>query len=138
MFVHDFHFDTLSKWYGLPQQLSLAYNNNYLTFHFVGITLQSPKKVKYQFVLEGLDKRWSALTDRSRAQYGNLPHGKYSFKVKAMNGDGYWSNELNYSFTIRPPGGIRGGHIHYLLYCLRAFIYSLFRYRINKYACSMR
>jgi hypothetical protein len=103
MFVHDFHFDTLSKWYGLPQQLSLAYNNNYLSFHFVGITLQSPKKVKYQFVLEGLDKRWSALTDRTEAQYGNLPHGKYSFKVKAMNGDGYWSNELNYSFTIRPP-----------------------------------
>ncbi|HKH62687.1 MAG TPA: two-component regulator propeller domain-containing protein, partial [Flavitalea sp.] len=90
MVVHNFHFDTISRWYGVPQHLSLAYNNNYLTFHFVGITLQSPKKVKYQFMLEGFDKRWIALTDRTEAQYGNLPHGKYTFKVKAMNGDGYW------------------------------------------------
>jgi len=30
--VHDFHFDGLSKWYGIPEHLSLPYNNNYLTF----------------------------------------------------------------------------------------------------------
>jgi signal transduction histidine kinase/streptogramin lyase len=100
---HDFHFDSTSKWYSIPEHLSLAYNNNYLTFQFLGITLQSPKKVKYRFKLEGLDKNWSALTNRTEAPYGNLPHGKYTFKVKAMNGDGYWSREFNYSFTIRPP-----------------------------------
>ena len=100
---HDFHFDGVSKWYGVPEHLSLAYNNNYLTFQFVGITIQSPKKVKYQYKLEGLDENWSALTNRTEAPYGNLPHGKYTFKVKAMNGDGYWSKEFNYSFTIRPP-----------------------------------
>jgi hypothetical protein len=25
------------------------------------------------------------------------------FKIRAMNGDGYWSKEFNYSFSIRPP-----------------------------------
>ncbi len=101
--VHDLQFDSVSKWYGVPGQLSLPYDNNHLTFQFVGITMRSPKKVKYQFKLEGLDKNWSALTDRNEAEYGNLPHGDYTFKVKAMNGDGYWSRELNYSFAIRPP-----------------------------------
>jgi signal transduction histidine kinase len=101
--VHDFHFDSVSRWYGIPEHLSLAYDNNNLTFQFLGITIQSPKKVKYKFKLEGLDKNWSALTNRTEAPYGNLPHGKYTFKVKAMNGDGYWSKEFNYSFTIRPP-----------------------------------
>ncbi len=101
--VHDFRFDDVSKWYGLPENLSLAYDNNYLTFQFVGITIQSPKKVKYKFKLEGVDENWSALTNRTEAPYGNLPHGKYTFKVTAMNGDGYWSREFNYSFTIRPP-----------------------------------
>jgi len=100
---HDFHFDNTSRWYGLPEHLSLAYNNNYVTFQFVGITTQSPKKVKYQYKLEGLDENWSALTNRSEAQYSNLLHGQYTFKVKAMNGDGYWSKEFSYSFTIRPP-----------------------------------
>ncbi len=100
---HDFHFDSISKWYSIPQQLSLPYSNNYLTFQFLGITTQSPKKVKYKFKLEGIDKNWNALTNSTQAAYGNLPHGTYTFKVKAMNGDGYWSREFNYSFTIRPP-----------------------------------
>ncbi len=101
--VHDFQFDDVSKWYGTPENLSLAYNNNYLTFQFVGITLQAPKKVKYQYKLDGLDKNWSAISNRSEATYGNLGHGKYTFKVKAMNSEGYWSKELAYSFVIRPP-----------------------------------
>ena len=101
--VGDFEFDGISKWYGLPENLSLAYNNNYLTFNFIGITMMQPKKVKYQYKLEGLDENWSALTSRTEAPYGNLPQGNYTFKVKAMNSEGYWSSEFCYTFTIRPP-----------------------------------
>jgi ligand-binding sensor domain-containing protein/signal transduction histidine kinase len=101
--VGHFEFDSLSGWYNIPENLSLTYNNNYLTFNFIGITTKSPQKVKYQYKLEGLDKNWSALTTRTEAAYGNLPHGNYSFKVKAMNSEGYWSREFKYSFTIRPP-----------------------------------
>jgi signal transduction histidine kinase len=32
-----------------------------------------------------------------------LPPNNYTFKIRAMNGDGYWSKEFNYSFSIRPP-----------------------------------
>ena len=35
--------------------------------------------------------------------YNNLPHGKFTFKVKSVNGEGYWSDELKYSFVIYPP-----------------------------------
>ncbi len=101
--VHDCRFDDVNKWYEIPQQLSLAYDNNHLTFRYVGITTHSPKKIRYQYMLEGLDKNWSALTDRSEMSYNNLSHGRYTFKVKAMNSEGYWSRELNYPFTIRPP-----------------------------------
>jgi two-component system, sensor histidine kinase ChiS len=101
--VKNFKFDSISKWYGLPENLSLAYNNNYLTFNFIGIALKQSKKVKYQYKLEGLDENWSALTDRTEAPYGNLPHGSYTFKVRAMNSEGYWSDEYTYNFTIRPP-----------------------------------
>ena len=101
--VGSFEFDGLSRWYNLPENLSLAYNNNYLTFNFIGITQKQPKKVKYQYKLEGIDENWSALTNRTEAPYGNLPQGTYTFKVKAMNSEGYWSEEFSYSFTIRPP-----------------------------------
>ena len=101
--VGDFEIDGISKWYGLPENLSLAYNNNYLTFNFIGITMLQPKKVKYQYKLEGIDENWSAITNRTEAPYGNLPHGSYTFKVKAMNSEGYWSKSFEYTFTIRPP-----------------------------------
>jgi class 3 adenylate cyclase len=99
----NYSFTDLSKWYGLPNHLELAHDNNYLTFQFIGITTNQPKKVKYQYMLDGMDPGWNALTSRSYATYGNLPHGSYTFKVKAMSSDGYWSETLDYPFTIRRP-----------------------------------
>ena len=101
--VGGFEFNGLTRWYNLPGNLSLAYNNNYITFNFIGIIQNQPKKVKYQYKLEGLDENWSAITNRTEAPYGNLPQGNYTFKVKAINSEGYWSSEFNYTFTIRPP-----------------------------------
>lgn len=101
--IAGFDFDKVDNWYGLPKNLSLAYNNNYLTFNFIGITQKQSKKVKYQYKLEGYDENWSVLTSRTDAPYGNLPNGSYTFKVKAMNSEGNWSNEFNYPVTIRPP-----------------------------------
>jgi ligand-binding sensor domain-containing protein/serine phosphatase RsbU (regulator of sigma subunit) len=101
--VSGFHFDSLSRWYDFPENLNLAHNDNYITFDFTGITMYSPKKVRYQYKLIGLDEDWNAITSRTEASYGNLPPDVYTFKVKAMNSGGIWSKEFSYTFTIRPP-----------------------------------
>jgi ligand-binding sensor domain-containing protein/signal transduction histidine kinase len=128
--VTDFRFNQTSKWNGMPQNLSLRYNNNNLTFTFIGITHKQSTKVKYQYQLEGLDKNWSATTQRNEASYGNLSPGKYSFKIKAVNGEGLWSKESAYSFTIRPPWWKSG----WFWICMALFIFTsliiLYRWRI--------
>jgi ligand-binding sensor domain-containing protein/serine phosphatase RsbU (regulator of sigma subunit) len=101
--INDVEFDNISNWFGLPQELSLAHDNNYLTFNFIGITTFRPKKVKYQYILDGLDDNWSTITNKTFATYGNLPPGDYTFKVKAMNCNQIWSQPFQYKFTIRPP-----------------------------------
>jgi ligand-binding sensor domain-containing protein/serine phosphatase RsbU (regulator of sigma subunit) len=101
--VGNFQFTGISNWNNLPENLSLAYNNNYITFNFIGVTMNQPKKVKYQYILEGLEENWSAVTPKNSAPYGNLPHGSYIFKVKAMNSEGYWSQPIEFAFIIRPP-----------------------------------
>jgi len=101
--LHNFRFSSISPWFEIPENLNLAYNNNFLTFHFMGITQRQPSLVKYKYKLDGLDENWSAVTSRNTAPYGNLPPGKFVFKVKAMNSSGQWSDEYSYSFTIRPP-----------------------------------
>ena len=127
--VGNFEFDGITKWYSLPENLSLAYNNNYITFNFIGITQKQSKKVKYQYKLEGIDENWSAITNRTEAPYGNLPQGTYSFKIKAMNSEGYWSNEFNYTFTIRPPWWKTWWFRSLVIGCLLLVVWLFFRWR---------
>ena len=88
--------------YYIPQNLSLKYNNNFLTFSFIGISQRHNKKMRYQYKLEGLDKTWSALTLSTDASYGNLSPGTYIFKIKARNGEGFWSKEFALSVHNSP------------------------------------
>jgi signal transduction histidine kinase len=50
-----------------------------------------------------LIKTGAVLQTELKLPTATLPHGRYTFKAKAINSEGYWSDELNYSFTIRPP-----------------------------------
>ena len=127
--VGYFEFDGLTKWYSLPQHLSLAYTNNYLTFNFIGITQKQNKKVKYKYKLVGSDENWSAISNRTQATYGNLPPYTYTFQVKAMNSEGYWSNELNYTFTIRPPWWKTWWFSSLLVLFVIASLFIFFRWR---------
>jgi hypothetical protein len=101
--LKNFNFSSLTPWYNQPINLQLNYDNNYLSFHFIGITTHRSKEIRYQYMLKGLDKNWSNLTDQPLATYSILPPGKYTFKVKAVNSEGHWSRELNYPFVILPP-----------------------------------
>ena len=101
--LKDIKFDGLTKWYNLPEHLSLPYNNNNLTFNFIGVHMQSRNHIKYQYKLEGIDPDWSSITNRTEAPYGNLPSGDYVFKIKAMNQSGVWSEPFEFHFVVRPP-----------------------------------
>jgi ligand-binding sensor domain-containing protein/serine phosphatase RsbU (regulator of sigma subunit) len=125
----DFYFDGITKWYGLPENLSLAYYNNYLTFNFIGITMSQPKKVNYLYKLEGIDKNWSAMTNKTSATYGNLPSGTFTFKVKAMNNEGSWCKPIEYSFTIRPPYWQLWWFRNLIVVVTIILAYSLYRWR---------
>ncbi|MFM7728556.1 MAG: hypothetical protein ACKO7B_17790, partial [Flavobacteriales bacterium] len=42
--INNLEIDSLSRLYNVPQGLSLPYNNNNLTFRFLGITMHQPAK----------------------------------------------------------------------------------------------
>ncbi|MBW8049432.1 MAG: SpoIIE family protein phosphatase [Cytophagales bacterium] len=81
-----------------------SYDQNQLTFNFIGVSLTNPNKVRYQYKLEGFDKDWSHEIKENFVTYTNLPPGAYSFMVRSCNNDGVWNKEpASYSFTITPP-----------------------------------
>lgn len=99
----NIEFDSLSAHYFLPEKLILPYYLNNLTFTYVGVTSLNAKKLKYTYILEGSDKSWSKLSNENKISYGNLSHGDYTFKVKAINSQGHWSKEFLYKFSVLPP-----------------------------------
>ncbi|MCH8318563.1 MAG: hypothetical protein IIA88_08710, partial [Bacteroidetes bacterium] len=96
--------DSLDKKNGLPNNLRLPYDKNHLSFDYIGIHYKIPEKIRYQYKLEGFDKKWSEFTSVTFATYTNLEPGNYTFKVKACNSDGFWNlNPTRFSFIITPP-----------------------------------
>ena len=94
----------ISPWFPIPQDLILTHDMHHLTFNFEALSYKSPEKVKYKWILEGLDKEWSPITNKSEAIYSRIPPGTYTFKVKASNSDGIWTpTPYEYSFSILPP-----------------------------------
>jgi serine phosphatase RsbU (regulator of sigma subunit) len=96
-------FDSISKLYSVPQNLVLPYDHNNITFEFLAIETHRNFKIRYQYMLDGYDKDWSAVTDKTTATFGNIREGNYVFKLKAKNTHGIWSAPINYSFKVLPP-----------------------------------
>jgi len=87
-----------------PEDGLFNYKDNNLTFNFIALSFVAPEKIRYKYILEGLDENWSPETADTYARYTNLPPGEYTFKVKACNNDGYWSRHISaYTFEIAAP-----------------------------------
>ena len=95
--------DSVTGPYNLPINLRLPYEVNQVSFHFTGMHLDNMDKTKYRYVLEGADKSWSDISGKASADYRNLSHGDYTFKVSSSGFNGKWSKPVEFSFTIRPP-----------------------------------
>ena len=110
-------------------QLGPAQNN--FQIDFFGLDFHAGETLRYQFMLEGADKDWSAPTDQRTVNYANLRPGSYRFIVRAINGDGIQSERpAMLAFTILPPLWQRWWFLTLLTLLVLAVLYSLYRYRL--------
>lgn len=88
----------------LNDNCNLSYDQNTISFGFIGVCLTNPAKVRYQYILEGADKQWAPVTSENFVKYSSLPAGHYTFKVISSNNEGVWNKQpTQFSFTIVPP-----------------------------------
>lgn len=88
----------------LPPNADLPYYLNNIAFQYIGICLTNPEKVRYRYMLEGLEKRWSPETRETSARFPNLQPGHYVFKLVACNNEGVWNKvPVSFAFTVHPP-----------------------------------
>jgi serine phosphatase RsbU (regulator of sigma subunit) len=79
------------------------YINNSITFRFASLFFAYDKPMQYFYQLDGYDTTWYFSKKLQEKSYTNLPEGTYTFRVKAENELGRFSEEASYTFVIRPP-----------------------------------
>jgi ligand-binding sensor domain-containing protein len=117
----------------LDSLITLDYNQNDLTFEYVGLHFKNPSKNKYMVKLEPYEKEWRVVNTVRSAHYTNLATGNYTFHVKASNSDGVWNEEgASIKIIITPPWWQTWWA--YLMYA-SIFIFALYgirRYEMNR------
>ncbi len=86
------------------QDVSLAYDENFVEISFSSDHYANPGKNTYFVMLEGLETDWRANGTQNSVIYANLSPGEYWFKVKAVNPDGFGGQaEARLRITVKAP-----------------------------------
>jgi signal transduction histidine kinase/ligand-binding sensor domain-containing protein len=82
---------------------SFAPTDKRFLFSYTAFDYDDPKTIRFQYKLEPFDADWIAAGRQRTALYTNLPAGTYTFRVRAMNHNGYVSKEEStYTFEVEP------------------------------------
>ena len=89
----------------LTKELTLGYDDaRMLTLSFASLSYCSPEKNQYAYMLDDFDRDWNYVGNQNQATYTNIPPGTYTFRVKATNNDGVWSeHDASLKIVVRPP-----------------------------------
>ena len=129
---------------GLPHRLSelgvtevakldLNSDQNQLQIDFFSIGFGAGETLRYQYMLEGADKDWSAPSAERTVSYARLAPGAYRFLVRAVNAGGVVSRlPASVQFTIWPPFWRRWWFIALSVLIFSGIVYSVFRYRLAR------
>ena len=70
---------------------------------FTALSLTMPERMQFQYQLDGVDRGWQPGGATRSATYTDLAPGSYTFRVKASNNDGVWSEgDASVRFVIAP------------------------------------
>lgn len=86
----------------ISKGVTIPYNQNSIRINY-SLPYYRQGKIKYQYLLEGYSKSWSAWSGSSQKDFTNLPYGNYTFKVRAIVNDGTISAISEFKFEILPP-----------------------------------
>ncbi|MGB4844700.1 MAG: GAF domain-containing protein [Ferruginibacter sp.] len=115
---------------GKDHSFSSKWNN--IRIQYAAPFFKLENETVFSTFLEGRDKNWSDWNKQSFREFGNLPAGKYTFRVKAKNIYDVESTEAVFTFSVSPPW--YASWWAYVLYALiaGAIIYAIVRMRTKQ------
>ena len=87
----------------ISKDLIFDHTNNDLRIQFVADYFKNESETMYQWRLLGDNEEWSDWSKNNTKEYTNLPHGQFTFEVRARNCLGKVSETEKISFEIATP-----------------------------------
>jgi signal transduction histidine kinase len=89
----------------LPSAIIIPAAKESLEIHYTSINLPAPELGLFKYRMRNHEKDWiNSEPQRRYARYPKLPHGHYTFEVKACNEDGLWNETpAMLAVTVLPP-----------------------------------
>ena len=98
--ITEFHIGNTRAGVG-PIQLN--HDEYIVSFKFAALDYAAPTKSRFMYQLLGLDEDWVDAGTNRLVTYTHLPAGDYTFRVKAKNNDGVWSEQdATLPITVMP------------------------------------
>lgn len=115
------------------QPIKINWHENNVSIQFNALEYINPGMVKYAFILEGFETKWTYNENNTIASYTNLPGGKYTFKIKYAGSDGQW-HESDTTIRIHVATAWFRAWWFYVSCCLVAIglCYAYYRMRLNR------
>ena len=113
--------------------IAIPFGHTRFTMDYAALSYTVPSEVRYRFLLEGFDRTWTEAGARRTATYTNLPPGRYTFHVQAMNNDGLWNESgATLPFRVIPPFYRRWWFATLVLLAMAAISVALYRMRLRR------
>ena len=85
-------------------ELNMAMADRVIRFEFAALDFTAPERNRFAYQLEGFDDHWIEADTRRDATYTNLDAGRYTFKVRGSNHDGFWNERVAaIGLRVTPP-----------------------------------
>ncbi|MEP6805357.1 MAG: two-component regulator propeller domain-containing protein [Flavobacterium sp.] len=86
------------------KKIILKHDQSVFTIDFIAVNYSFPARNEFAYYLEGFEDSWNYVGSKRSATYTNLAPGNYTFKVKAAEKNGVWSQTpLELKIEILPP-----------------------------------
>jgi hypothetical protein len=121
----------LTKAIYLSKNLTLPYEQNFVSFEFASMDFTDPEKNLYKYKLQGFEKDWINAGNAHTATYTNIDPGTYTFMVTGSNSDGTWNEKgTSIQLIILSPWYMTWWFSTLVALAVLLIAYAFYRYRL--------
>jgi len=84
------------------RDLALPSGTSTIRIEYGTVSLSSASKLRFRYMLEGVDEDWVYAGNVREATYGSVPSGDYRFRV-STTANGEWTEAARWEFSVAPP-----------------------------------